>query len=324
MPDRDRIDYSHVSDNKERRRLRSQDNARLYRDREKQKIMDLETSIEFLMQNNSRLTIQNTTLKYKFEVLKAHIEEARKNKFDQFGGKRQVFDDSTQIREDPDNTQQSLRIAESSMDRTMDTTAEASGFNQYSRDRIGLNDDSEICAVIHDEKPGNKKTGEVEPTSLGYEWQNSGMDDKRGNVGKKRNHKNLSLHINDSNKTASSTSSQQTVVDALLINNRTSTSGILTPPDTGIEAQIGQPVHTSSKIMFDPNQKTPSCYGSAEPSPADEILQKPEMISQGMLQGGFSMHQQLQQVQACQQAQLVQQVNQAHQIQEVQNTHFTF
>ena len=71
--------------------------------------------------------------------------------------------------------------------------------------------------------------------------------------------------------------------------------------------------------MFDPNQKTPSCYGSAEPSPADEILQKPELIGQGI--GGFSMQQQLQQVQAYQQAQEVQQANQ---VQEVQNTHFTF
>lgn len=319
MPDRDRIDYSHVSDNKERRRLRSQDNARLYRDREKQKIMDLESSIEFLMQNNSRLTIQNTTLKYKFEVLKAHIEKARENKFQPFASKRQAFDDSTQIREDGlDNTQQSLRIAESSMDRTMDTTAEV-GFNQYSRDRIGFNDHSEICAVVDaTEKPENKKTGEVEPTSFNYEWQNSGEGDKRCNVGKKRNHKNLSLLINDSNKTASSTSSQQTVVDALLQNNRTGTSD-LTAPDTGIEAHIGKPVHTSSKIMFDPNQKTPSCYGSAEPSPADEILQKPELIGQGI--GGFSMQQQLQQVQAYQQAQEVQQANQ---VQEVQNTHFTF
>ena len=165
-------------------------------DREKQKIMDLESSIEFLMQNNSRLTIQNTTLKYKFEVLKAHIEKARENKFQPFASKRQAFDDSTQIREDGlDNTQQSLRIVESSMDRTMDTTAEV-GFNQYSRDRIGFNDHSEICAVVDaTEKPENKKTGEVEPTSFNYEWQNSGEGDKRCNVGKKRNHKNLSLLI---------------------------------------------------------------------------------------------------------------------------------
>ena len=130
------------------------------------------------------------------------------------------------------------------------------------------------------------------------------------------------VSINDSNKTVSSTSSQQTVVDALLQNDKTGTFDLTTPPDTGIEAHIGQPVHTSSKIMFDPNQKTPSCYGSAEPSPADEILQKPGMIGQGM--SSFGMQQQLQQVQAYQQAQQVQQAFQAQQMQEVQNTHFTF
>ena len=46
-PFRDRQDFSHITDLKERRRLRSKDNARLYRDKEKFRISQLENGVGY-------------------------------------------------------------------------------------------------------------------------------------------------------------------------------------------------------------------------------------------------------------------------------------
>jgi len=241
-PNRDRIDYSHISDHKERRRLRSQDNARLYRDREKQKILDLENSIEGLMQDNSRLTIQNTTLKYKFEVLRSHVEKQKEDRRLNLASKRQAFEDSTQIRDNGNDT-----ICSSYCNSTVDN------FKNFASDRIGINDNSEICAVLNAEEKNNK-------SSLRLEDSSEEKEEVQLNSSKKRNHKNLTLSINDSNKTASSGTSQQTVIN---LQQEHSVESVVYSPKT---------VHGS----FDSNLKLPlSGYVSAEPSPADEILQKP-------------------------------------------------
>jgi len=98
-PHRDRIDFSHVQCAKERRRLRSQDNARLYRDREKQRIIDLENSIEQLREEQSRLTIKNTTLDYKYNSLLKYVNQSTPD----LNGTQcvnQVLEETTQIRSD--------------------------------------------------------------------------------------------------------------------------------------------------------------------------------------------------------------------------------
>ena len=128
------------------------------------------------MQDNSRLTIQNTTLKYKFEVLKSHIEKQKE--VVNLASKRQAFEDSTQIRDE--TLENSLRTAESSYcNSTVDN------FKNFASDRIGINDNSEICAVLNAE--------EVNKTSLRLE--DSSEEKVQLNTSKKRNHKNLTLSI---------------------------------------------------------------------------------------------------------------------------------
>lgn len=210
-PHRDRLDFSHVACPKERRRLRSQDNARLYRDREKQRIIDLEVNIEALKKQNSRLTIESTTLQYKFELLEKYLAQVREvdaqKKLDQ------ILEESTCPRDDfHDNTTQSLRIDEASLNNL------------------------ECVATIG-------AGGEIHLSRNSQSSQDS--------KSKNRNHKNLSIDL--------SKSSVNTVIE----NSNVNVTGI---------SNIGEPSASSSAIGED--LKTPSCYGSAEPSPAFTPLDK--------------------------------------------------
>jgi len=74
-PFRERIDYSHVKCPKERRRLRSLDNARLYRDKEKQRIMTLESGIEYFHDHNTRLFENNQRLEKSIALLQKYLAQ---------------------------------------------------------------------------------------------------------------------------------------------------------------------------------------------------------------------------------------------------------
>lgn len=74
-PFRDRIDYSHISCPKERRRLRSLDNARLYRDKEKQRIMTLEGGIEYFHDHNTRLHDNNKLIEESIKILEEYLSK---------------------------------------------------------------------------------------------------------------------------------------------------------------------------------------------------------------------------------------------------------
>ena len=78
-PDRVRNDYSHIKDPKERRRLKSLDNARLHRDRERKRITDMESAIEETNLLNNNLILENSNLKFKFETLKNFLDERNEN-----------------------------------------------------------------------------------------------------------------------------------------------------------------------------------------------------------------------------------------------------
>lgn len=61
-------------------------------------IVDLEADLEMLKSVNSELTITNTTLTYKFEILKKYVEENRQSSVP-LASQRQILDESTQLRE---------------------------------------------------------------------------------------------------------------------------------------------------------------------------------------------------------------------------------
>lgn len=124
---------------------------------------------------------------------------------------------------------------------------------------LALNDDSEICAVMQGASQAQ--------TTLQFTNSSSG----HGSFGSKKNVKGLSLVINDSNKTASSNNSQKTVVDRHEANSQPSPRFNESEITT---ANISEPQLTSSRI------ETPSCYGSAEPSPADEVAQQKQLNMQ--------------------------------------------
>lgn len=75
QPFRDRVDYSHIKCPKERRRLRSLDNARLYRDKEKQRIMTLEGGIEYFHDHNTRLQENNIALEKAISLLEEYMSK---------------------------------------------------------------------------------------------------------------------------------------------------------------------------------------------------------------------------------------------------------
>jgi hypothetical protein len=76
-PHRDRHDYSYVADPKQRRRLRSIDNARLYRDREKQYIIDLQNKNEELTKSVSAFKCENALIADKMRLLESYIQNRK-------------------------------------------------------------------------------------------------------------------------------------------------------------------------------------------------------------------------------------------------------
>ena len=73
-PFRDRQDFSHITDLKERRRLRSKDNARLYRDKEKFRISQLENGVGYFTDMNAKLVKQNDDLQRAICILNSCLQ----------------------------------------------------------------------------------------------------------------------------------------------------------------------------------------------------------------------------------------------------------
>lgn len=74
-PHRARVEYSHIACPKERRRLRSLDNAKLYRDREKQRIMDLENQLQDLQNKHTTLLANSLKLKTSYDTLEQYLNQ---------------------------------------------------------------------------------------------------------------------------------------------------------------------------------------------------------------------------------------------------------
>jgi len=282
QPHRDRTEFNDISDTRERRRMRSTDNARLYRDREKQRMIDLEESIEFLKKHNSRLTIQNTTLKYKFSALQNYIETTRSrqlvapppiqqplpNTFVAPLPMTAHLNESTQVRDMSVASINSALSGNQSLGQYYDSRS-------YKPAEIAVNNHGEQMVKIN---AASIASTTADCTTSGI---SSGSFGSRGS--RSRNVKQLSLNIENSNH-SSQNSSVKTVIEAIKKPNTADMSVISSNTEW---SQLLDPQCESSRIEEKEQKQeatpdTPSCYGSAEPSPADLIMKPPQPISYGL------------------------------------------
>lgn len=273
-PHRDRAEFGDVEDVKDRRRLRSTDNARLYRDREKQKMIDLEEDIEQLKSVNSRLTIQNTTLKYKFDVLQRYIVTS-KPKLAPVHVPPPMYlppinahlEQSTQVR-DVSTVSTNSALSGGHLDHFTHQSA-------YSHAEVVINQHGEQMTTVQI-PPGLAPSNASAYTTSGIESNSFGSKASRH-----RNVRNLSLTIGNSNHSSqdNSQTSTKTVLEAARIDaaaKRLKTdqdiNNISVASSNAEWSRIQEPLFESSRIedkITVPD--TPSCYGSAEPSPADGV-----------------------------------------------------
>jgi len=284
-PHRDRSDYNEVDDAKVRRRMRSTDNARLYRDREKQRMIDLEDSIEHLKTVNSRLTIHNTTLKYKLDVLTNYIKKNKPAPVMQPPEHIPPPIYAPPLNAGPTNLEQSTQVRDIS---EYSTNSALSGAGAATNDNFGsvfdvvFNQHGEQMAQINAIPEVASERGSTEASSSGVEsntLSSSGKSSQRN-----RNVRNLSLNIENSNHSSqdnSQASSTKTVLEAVarasaLQNNANNNISIASSTTEWSRIQ-DLPQFESSRIEGGgkaggaplPTPDTPSCYGSAEPSPAE-------------------------------------------------------